>query len=233
MVILNWYVIHKRQIIYRKFNDDWGINMITGELRNKIDGLWDIFAAGGLTNPLDVIEQITYLMFIHDLDETDIKRSKEAAMLGLLHNSIFADEVTIGERIVDGKQLKWSVFHDFPAERAYSVMQELVFPFIKGLHSDKNSAYSKYMDDAIFKLPTPLVLSKVMDSLDDIYDLMARSEKTDDKADVRGDVYEYLLAKIASAGRNGQFRTPRHIIKMMVELMKPRPDDTICDEAVA
>ncbi|MGN0655391.1 MAG: N-6 DNA methylase [Ruminiclostridium sp.] len=203
--------------------------MITGELRNKIDGLWDIFAAGGLTNPLDVIEQITYLMFIHDLDETDIKRSKEAAMLGLPHNSIFADEVTIGERIVDGKQLKWSVFHDFPAERAYSVMQELVFPFIKGLHSDKNSAYSKYMDDAIFKLPTPLVLSKVMDSLDDIYDLMARSEKTDDKADVRGDVYEYLLAKIASAGRNGQFRTPRHIIKMMVELMKPRPDDTICD----
>ncbi len=203
--------------------------MITGELKNKIDSLWDIFAAGGLTNPLDVIEQITYLMFIHDLDDTDNLRSKEAAMLGLTHKSIFADEVQIGDRTIDGKQLKWSVFHDFPADRMYSVMQEWVFPFIKNLHADKNSAYSKYMGDAIFKLPTPLVLSKVVDSLDDIYDLMATSEKVDDKADVRGDTYEYLLAKIASAGRNGQFRTPRHIIKMMVELMKPRPDDTICD----
>lgn len=203
--------------------------MITGELKNKIDSLWDIFAAGGLTNPLDVIEQITYLMFIHDLDDTDNLRSKEAAMLGLPHKSIFSDEVQIGDRTIDGKQLKWSVFHDFPADRMYSVMQEWVFPFIKNLHADKNSAYSKYMGDAIFKLPTPLVLSKVVDSLDDIYDLMATSEKVDDKADVRGDTYEYLLAKIASAGRNGQFRTPRHIIKMMVELMKPRPDDTICD----
>lgn len=203
--------------------------MITGELRNKIDSLWDIFAAGGLTNPLDVIEQITYLMFIRDLDDTDNLRAKEAAMLGLSHKSSFADEVQIGDRVIDGKQLKWSVFHDFPADRMYSIMQEWVFPFIKGLHADKNSAYSKYMGDAIFKLPTPLVLSKVVDSLDDIYELMANSEKTDDKADVRGDTYEYLLAKIATAGRNGQFRTPRHIIKMMVELMKPRPEDTICD----
>lgn len=105
--------------------------MITGELKNKIDGLWDIFAAGGLVNPLEVIEQITYLMFIHDLDD--------------------------------------AVFHDFPADRMYAVMQEWVFPFIKTLHADKNSAYSKYMDDAIFKLPTPLVLSKVVDSLDEIY----------------------------------------------------------------
>ena len=168
-------------------------------------------------------------MFIRDLDDTDNLRAKEAAMLGLTHKSIFADEVQIGDRVIDGKQLKWSVFHDFPADRMYSIMQEWVFPFIKGLHADKNSAYSKYMGDAIFKLPTPLVLSKVVDSLDDIYDLMANSEKTDDKADVRGDTYEYLLAKIATAGRNGQFRTPRHIIKMMVELMKPRPEDTICD----
>ncbi len=80
---------------------------------------------------------------------------------------IFADEVKIGERTIDGAQLKWSVFHDFPADRMYSVIQEWVFPFIKKLHSDKNSAYSKYMDDAIFKLPTPLVLSKVVDSLDE------------------------------------------------------------------
>lgn len=201
--------------------------MITGELRNKIDGLWDIFAAGGLVNPLEVIEQITYLMFIHDLDDVDNLRAKESAMLGLPFKSIFAENVMIGERTVDGSQLKWSVFHDFPADRMYSVIQEWVFPFIKTLHSNKDSAYSKYMDDAIFKLPTPLVLSRVVDSLDDIYKMMNEVQT----ADVRGDVYEYLLSKIAQSGRNGQFRTPRHIIRMMVEMMAPSSDEIICDPA--
>ena len=201
--------------------------MITGELKNRIDGLWDIFAAGGLTNPLEVIEQITYLMFIHDLDETDNMRAKESVMLGLPYKSIFADEVEIGERTIEGNQLKWSVFHDMPAAKMYSIMQEWVFPFIKELHGNKESAYSKYMGDAIFKLPTPLVLSKVVDSLDEIY----KSMKEVEGMDIRGDVYEYLLSKIASAGRNGQFRTPRHIIRMMVELMEPKADDIICDPA--
>ena len=201
--------------------------MITGELKNKIDALWDIFAAGGLVNPLEVIEQITYLMFIHDLDDSDNRRAKESAVLGLPYQSIFADEVKIGEKMVDGTQLKWSVFRDFPAGRMYSVMQEMVFPFIKNLHSDKNSAYSKYMDDAIFKLPTPLLLSKVVDSLDEIYKMMDAAQNVD----VRGDVYEYLLSKIAQSGRNGQFRTPRHIIRMMVELMDPATDELICDPA--
>lgn len=201
--------------------------MITGELRNKIDSLWDTFAAGGLVNPLDVIEQITYLMFIRDLDDTDNLRAKESEMLGLPFKSMFAGEVTIGERKVDGRQLKWSVFRDYPAGQMYSVMQEFVFPFIKNLDGKKDSAYSKYMDDAIFKLPTPLLLSKVVDALDEIYTMMSKS---DDK-DVRGDVYEYLLNKIAKSGLNGQFRTPRHIIDMMVELMKPTPDEIICDPA--
>jgi type I restriction enzyme M protein len=201
--------------------------MITGELKNKIDNLWDIFASGGLVNPLEVIEQITYLMFIHDLDDSDNTRAKESAMLGLPYQSIFSEEVKIGERTIDGSQLKWSVFHDFPADRMYSVIQEWVFPFIKTLHSDKNSAYSKYMDDAIFKLPTPLVLSKVVDSLDEIYKMMNEIQT----ADVRGDVYEYLLEKIAKSGRNGQFRTPRHIIRMMVEMMDPKADEIICDPA--
>ena len=160
--------------------------MITGELKNKIDSLWDIFAAGGLVNPLDVIEQITYLMFIHDLDDTDNRRMKESVMLDLPYTSIFAGEVEVAGRKVDGQQLKWSVFHDFPAERMYAVVSELVFPFIKNLHADKDSAYSKYMDDAIFKLPTPLLLSKVVDSLDDIYQMMNAAQS----ADVRGDVYE-------------------------------------------
>ena len=201
--------------------------MVTGELKNKIEALWDIFAAGGLVNPLEVIEQITYLMFIHDLDESDNIKAKESEMLGVPYKSVFSEEVQIGERTIEGNQLKWSVFHDFPADRMYTVMQEWVFPFIKTLHSDKNSAYSKYMDDAIFKLPTPLVLSKVVDSLDSIYDMMNETQASD----VRGDVYEYLLLKIAKSGRNGQFRTPRNIIRMMVELMDPSSDEMICDPA--
>ena len=148
-------------------------------------------------------------------------------MLGLPYTSIFIDEVQVGERTIDGQQLKWSVFRDFPAGKMYSVMQEWVFPFIKNLHGDKNSAYSKYMDDAIFKLPTPLLLSKVVDALDEIYRLINESQAVD----VRGDTYEYLLSKISQSGLNGQFRTPRHIIRMMVELMDPKADDIICDPA--
>lgn len=201
--------------------------MITGELKNKIDSLWDIFAAGGLVNPLEVIEQITYLMFIHDLDDLDNKKAKDSAMLGLHYESVFGNQIEIGGRTIEGSQLKWSVFHDYPADSMYRIMQEWVFPFIKTLHSDKNSAYSKYMDDAIFKLPTPLVLSKVVDSLDGIYKLINDLQSSD----VRGDVYEYLLSKISQSGRNGQFRTPRHIIKMMVELMNPTANEVICDPA--
>lgn len=201
--------------------------MVTGELRNKIDALWDVFAAGGLVNPLEVIEQITYLMFIHDLDVTDNMREKESVMLGLPFESIFSGKIRIGDREIEGNLLKWSVFHDLPAQKMYLVMQEWVFPFIKNLHGDKNSAYSKYMDDAIFKLPTPLLLSKVVDALDELFALMEKNKDMD----IRGDVYEYLLSKIAQSGLNGQFRTPRHIIRMMVEMMEPSADDVICDPA--
>ena len=202
--------------------------MITGELRNKIDSLWDVFYSGGLTNPLDVIEQMTYLMFIHDLDAADTLRAKESAMLGLPFESIFADEVQIGTQKVDGTQLKWSVFHDFPAAKMYSVMQEWVFPFIKDLHGDEKSAYSKYMGDAIFKIPTALMLDKIVTAMDGIYDQMAKLSDTD----ARGDVYEYLLSKLSTAGVNGQFRTPRHIIRMMVDLMQPKADDVICEKTL-
>ena len=201
--------------------------MITGELKNRINSLWEIFWTGGITNPLDVVEQMTYLMFIRDLDDTDNLRAKESAMLGLPHKSIFADEVKIGDRTIPGNQLKWSVFHDFPAGKMYATVQEWVFPFIKTLHGDKSSAYAKYMDDAIFKIPTPLMLDKIVTALDGIYEQMAQMQDSD----TRGDIYEYLLSKIATAGVNGQSRTPRHIIRMMVELMQPRPDDVICDPA--
>ena len=199
--------------------------MITGELKNRIDSIWEIFWTGGLTNPLDVIEQMTYLMFIHDLDTADTLRAKESAMLGLPFESIFAEEVQIGNQTLDGTQLKWSVFHDFPAAKMYSVMQEWVFPFIKNLHGNKESAYSKYMGDAIFKVPTPLMLDKIVTAMDDMYEQMAKLSDTD----ARGDIYEYLLSKLSTAGVNGQFRTPRHIIRMMVELMQPKPDDMICE----
>ena len=201
--------------------------MVTGELKNKVDGLWEIFWTGGLTNPLDVIEQMTYLMFIRDLDDSDNVHMKESIMLGLPYKSIFEENVTIGDRKVPGNQLKWSVFHDFPDQKMYANMQENVLPFIKNLHGDKESAYAKYMGDAIFKVPTPVMLDKIVTAMDEIYEKMEqlRSE------DVRGDIYEYLLSKLATAGVNGQFRTPRHIIKMMVEMMDPKADDLICDPA--
>ena len=201
--------------------------MVTGELKNKIDNLWEIFWTGGLTNPLDVIEQMTYLMFIRDLDDVDNLRAKEAVMLGLPHKSMFDGEIQIGERSINGNQLKWSVFHDFPAEKMYSTVQEWVFPFIKNLHGNKESAYAKYMGDAIFKIPTPLMLDKVVTAMDGIYEQMEQVKESD----TRGDIYEYLLSKLATAGVNGQFRTPRHIIRMIVDMMRPRPDDVICDPA--
>ena len=201
--------------------------MVTGELKNKIDSLWEIFWTGGITNPLAVIEQMTYLMFIHDLDDTDNRRAKDAAMLDLPYQSIFDREVKVGDKVFEGHQLKWSTFHDFPAEKMYSVVQEGVFTFIKTLHEDKDSAYSKYMGDAIFLVPTALMLDNIVTAMDGIYEQMAQIQTTD----VRGDVYEYLLSKISTAGVNGQFRTPRHIIRMMVELVAPKADDVVCDPA--
>jgi len=191
--------------------------MITGELKNKVDKLWEMFWTGGLTNPLDVIEQITYLMFIHDLDKTDDTLQKESVMIGKTYTSMFV-----------GKQhLKWSKLRDKPAEVMYQTMQGEVFPFIKKLNGSSGT-YAKYMPDAIFKVPTPQLLEKIITSLDEVYALI---DKQPDKQDARGDLYEYMLSKLSTAGTNGQFRTPRHIIRMMVELLDLQPGDTICDPA--
>lgn len=191
--------------------------MITGELKNKVDKLWEMFWTGGLTNPLDVIEQITYLMFIRDLDQTDNTRQKESSMLGISYTSMF----------VGKKHLKWSVLRDKPAEAMYQTIQTEVFPFIKELNGNSGT-YAKYMADAIFKVPTPQLLEKIVTSLDDMYAYM---DGLPDKQDARGDLYEYMLSKLSTAGTNGQFRTPRHIIRMMVELLDLQPKDTICDPA--
>lgn len=191
--------------------------MLTGELKNKIDQIWEMFWTGGITNPLDVVEQMTYLMFIHDLDDVDAKKAKSSLMLELPYTSMFEGH----------DQYKWSVFRDLPAEKMYKLMQTEIFPFIKNLHGNKESSYSKYMGDAIFKIPTPQLLSKIVDGLDALYADMSKQIETDTK----GDIYEYLLAKLSTAGVNGQFRTPRHIIRMMVEMLDPKPDDVICDPA--
>lgn len=189
--------------------------MITGELRNKIDRIWETFWTGGITNPLDVIEQFTYLLFIKQLDDVETTNENEANFLGVPFESMFPD---------DCQQYRWSKFKNLgSAEEMYDIVLNGVFPFIKNLHQDGDSAYSKYMGDAIFKIPTASMLTKIVDGIDGL-------ELGD--ADSKGDLYEYLLSKVATAGTNGQFRTPRHIIKMMVELVQPQPEDTIIDPAM-
>lgn len=187
--------------------------MITGELRSKVDKIWEIFWTGGLTNPLEVIEQFTYLLFIKGLDEVETRNEAEAMLLGVPYDRIFNDEQ---------QHIRWSKFaNEGNAEKMYDIVLNEVFPFIKKLHGNKESAYSKYMGDAIFKIPTPLMLSKIVDGINN---LNLKKDK-----DTKGDLYEHLLSKVATAGTNGQFRTPRHIIDMIVKLMKPAPEDIIVD----
>ncbi|MGG1660902.1 type I restriction-modification system subunit M [Brevibacillus sp. NRS-1366] len=187
--------------------------MITGELKNKVDKIWETFWTGGITNPLTVIEQFTYLLFIKGLDEVEETKEKEALFLGVEYQGLFS---------VETKHLRWNTFKDLGAEEMYNIVSKEVFPFIKNLHGDKASAYAQYMDDAIFMIPTPQLLAKIVDGINNI--------PMHDR-DTKGDLYEYLLSKVATAGTNGQFRTPRHIIDMMVELMKPTPEDIIVDPA--
>ncbi|HDK7175465.1 TPA: SAM-dependent DNA methyltransferase [Clostridium botulinum] len=188
--------------------------MITGELKSKIDRIWETFWTGGITNPLEVIEQFTYFLFIKDLDDNEILAESDAELLGISFEGMFPS---------DKQYLRWSKFKNIEAGEMYRIVSQEVFPFIKDIHGDDQSAYSKYMSDAMFKIPTPLMLSKIVDAIDNI--------NMNDK-DTKGDLYEYLLSKIAQAGTNGQFRTPRHIIKMMAELMKPTPEDIIVDPAM-
>lgn len=190
--------------------------MITGELKNKIDGIWDIFWSSGMTNPLTVIEQITYLMFIKILDDNEVRKEANAA----------AFDMEVVDPVFDATHqcCRWHIFRHYEADAMLKNMNEQVFPFIKNeLHAGKDTAFAKYMKDALFLVPTSRVLVRVVDALDSL-DL--------NNKDIMGDVYEYLLSQISQSGTNGQFRTPRHIIKMIVELMAPAMDDTICDPAM-
>ena len=202
--------------------------MITGELKNKVDSIWDTIWTGGITSPITVLEQITYLMFMKLLDDNQLKAEAGANALGIqLKKKVFGDGIcVISENPhveTEYRNLRWNVFHNFEPGAMFTNVQNYVFPFIKQIGDGKDTAFSRYMKDTVFLIPTPKVLAKVVDGID----AMDMNNK-----DIMGDVYEYLLGKIAAAGENGQFRTPRHIIRMMVELMKPTLEDHILDPAM-
>ena len=202
--------------------------MITGELKNKVDSIWDTIWTGGITSPITVLEQITYLLFMKLLDDNQLKAEANANALGVsLTNRLFKDGICViseNPRVeTDYKNLRWSTFHNMEPGEMLNNIQNYVFPFIKQIGSGKDSAFSRYMKDTVFLIPTAKVLAKVVDGIDD----MDMNNK-----DIMGDVYEYMLGKIAAAGENGQFRTPRHIIRMMVQLMKPTLKDKILDPAM-
>src|SRR5258708_6511641 len=196
--------------------------MLTGEIRSQIDQVWNAFWTGGISNPLEVIEQITYLLFLKRLDELEtaeeLKANREKKPM---QNRFFPEGKDSKNRPY--QDFRWTHFKNFEAREMYTVINDHVFPWLRTLGGDK-STYSKHMEGARFTLPAdkPAMLSRVVDMLDKV--------PMEDR-DTKGDLYEYMLGKIASAGQNGQFRTPRHIIRLMVEMVAPQPNDVVCDPA--
>lgn len=189
--------------------------MITGEIKSKVDRIWTAFWTGGISNPLTVIEQFSYLIFIKRLDDIHTAKERQANKFGHpIKEPIFSPEQN---------KLRWSHFRQFPPEKMFQVVSTDVFKFIKELHQGgPDASYSRLMKDAIFMVPTASLLEQVVEMISDI--------PMEDR-DTKGDLYEYLLSKLSTAGVNGQFRTPRHIIRMMVEMVRPTQDDMICDPA--
>lgn len=215
--------------------------MITGVIKNKIDKIWTDIWAGGLTMPFKVVEQLSYLMFIRSLDQKEIENEKMAALGFGAPNYIFPQTES-------GQSMRWSKFKDADAEVIFKTLRLKVFPAIKEMkygkvpdvdamgevieipeeeakNSAPQSAFSKFMKEALFELPTAEVVEKVITGLEDLYQHDIAG------LDMQGDVYEYMLSKAASAGTNGQFRTPKQIRDMIVALIDPKPDDIICDPA--
>lgn len=194
--------------------------MLTGELRSQVDAIWNAFWSGGISNPLEVMEQITYLLFLRRLDDLHtLEENKAARLQQPMERRIFPDGTDAKGRAY--QDLRWSRFKNFSPAEMYEVVGEHVFPFLRTLNGN-TSTYAHHMKDARFTIPTPALLAKVVDLLEHV--------PMDDR-DTKGDLYEYMLGKIAAAGQNGQFRTPRHIIQLMVELTAPTPTDVICDPA--
>lgn len=201
--------------------------MITGDIKNRVDKIWDAFWTGGVTNSITVLEQMTYLFFMKMLDDAQVKKEANASMFGAAikdptfkegnwHNPDTGNDIPY-------KNLRWRTFINFEADKMFNTIRNDVFSFIKNLNSGKESAYSRFMENATFIIPNARTLVKIVEGVDSL-DMNNR--------DTMGDVYEYVLGKMAASGNNGQFRTPRHIIRMMVELMQPTLNDTICDPAM-
>ena len=194
--------------------------MLTGEIRNQIDRIWDAFWSGGISNPLEVIEQITYLLFLRRLDDLHtLEENKANRLKKPMAHRVFPAGKDAKKRSYE--DLRWSRFKHFAPAEMFTVIAEHAFPFLRTLGGD-DSTYAHHMKDARFTIPTAALLAKVVDLLDAV--------PMHDR-DTKGDIYEYMLGKIATAGQNGQFRTPRHIIRLMVELVAPTPKDIICDPA--
>jgi type I restriction enzyme M protein len=194
--------------------------MLTGDIRNQIDQIWDAFWSGGISNPLEVIEQITYLLFIRRLDDLHtLEENKANRLRKSMERRVFPEGKDSRGRPYE--DFRWSRFKNFEAKEMFTVVGEHVLPFLRTLGGDQ-STYAHHMKDARFTIPTPALLARVVDMIDHV--------PMEDR-DTKGDLYEYMLSKIASAGQNGQFRTPRHIIRLMVEMVAPQPTDIVCDPA--
>jgi len=188
--------------------------MLDSELKSKINLLWNKFWSGGISNPLQAIEQMSYLIFMKRLEDEEVARDQNAKLLGEKYISIFKGN----------EDCKWSKWTEKPAEPMLEHVRDKVFPFLRKLNGGEQSVYSKYMKDASFTIPTASLLVEAVKIINDMH-------IKEQNRDTKGDLYEYLLSQLQTAGKNGQFRSPRHIIKMMVELLDPRYGEKICDPA--
>ena len=196
--------------------------MLTPAIRSKVDALWDRFWSGGIANPLTAIEQISYLLFMRRLDALDRKKAEDAEWLKEKHVSLFKGH----------EACRWSRFKNLPADEMLSHVRDKVFPFIKGLGGE-DQPFAQSMQDAVFIIPKPSLLVEAVGLIDELYAEIERerAEKGQTFHDTQGDLYEYLLSEISSAGKNGQFRTPRHVIQMMCALVDPKLGNEVCDPA--
>lgn len=202
--------------------------MITGEIKSKVDQIWDAFWTGGITNSITVLEQMTYLFFMKLVDDAQIKKERNATVMGeevadpiFLMGSMWHNPDS--DKDVPYESLRWNKFRNFEGQQMLNNIRDNVFPFIRNMNNGKESAYTRFMENATFIIPNARTLVKIVEGVDSL-DMNDR--------DAMGDVYEYVLGKMAASGNNGQFRTPRHIIRMMVELMQPKLNDVICDPAM-
>jgi type I restriction enzyme M protein len=211
------------------------------ELKSKIDQLWNKFWSGGISNPLTAIEQITYLLFMKRLDELDQKRQADAEWTGEAYASKFEGSWIPPEYrsqpepekfAIDKRSLRWSEFKRMQAEEMLQHVQGKVFPFLKDLNGAESN-FTHHMKNAVFIIPKPALLVEAVKTIDDIFAVMEKDSQEKGQAfqDIQGDVYEMLLSEIATAGKNGQFRTPRHIIKLMADLVQPQLGHKIADPA--